>query len=131
MEPSPSHRIEPMGQAREEWEVLNEICKRMGLGGAHMFGIERALAKRGLAIKPHQMADLLIRTGKGGDLFGLRRSGWSWKKYAEKAPRGVVFHEEQPISSVKTVIKTKDKKIAMADPRFLAELERLEGSLAE
>jgi len=23
--------IEPVGQAREEWQVLDEICKRMGL----------------------------------------------------------------------------------------------------
>jgi formate dehydrogenase len=77
------------------------------------------------------MADLLIRTGKGGDLFGLRRSGWSWKKYAAKAPRGVVFHEEQPIGSVKSVIKTRDRKIAMADQRFLAELDRMEDGAAE
>ncbi len=123
--------IEPMGQAREEWEVLDDVCKRMGLGGAHMFGIERWFAKRGLEMKPRHMADLLIRTGKGGDLFGLRRSGWSWKKYVEKAPRGVVFHEEQPIRSVKSVIRTKDRKIAMADPRFVAELERLEATPVE
>jgi formate dehydrogenase len=123
--------IEPIGEAREEWQVLDQICKRMGLGGAHMFAIERALAKVGLGMKPHQMADLLIRTGKGGDWFGLRREGWSWKKYREQAPRGVVFHEQQPIKPIKKVIKTKDKKIPMADPRFLAELARLEATPAE
>ncbi len=123
--------VEAPGECREEWTVLNEICKRMGLGGAHMFGIERAMARIGLGITPHQMADLLIRTGKGGDLFGLRRSGWSWKKYREKAPRGVVFHEEQPIAPLKKMIKTKDKRIAMADPRFLAELNRMETADAD
>ncbi|HEX3613663.1 MAG TPA: hypothetical protein VHU88_18385 [Sporichthyaceae bacterium] len=77
------------------------------------------------------MADLLIRTGNGGDLFGLRRSRLSSKKYREKAPRGVVFHEQQPINPVKKVIKTKDGRIAMADPRFVAELERLETTPVE
>jgi len=123
--------IEPVGEAREEWEVLNGICRRMGLGGAHMFGVERALAKLGVAMKPHHMADLLIRTGPGGDLFGLRRSGWSWKKYREKAPRGVVFHEEQPIAPLKKFIRTKGRRIPMADPRFLAELDRLESAATE
>ncbi len=37
------------------------------------------------------MADLLIRTGKTGDWFGLRRKGWSWQKRVERAPHGVVL----------------------------------------
>ncbi|MGQ0845754.1 MAG: molybdopterin-containing oxidoreductase family protein [Sporichthyaceae bacterium] len=118
--------VEPPGQCRQEWEILDDIAARMGLGAARMFRVERALARRGIKITPRQMADLLIRTGKGGDFYGLRRGGWSWKKYLEKAPRGVVFHEQQPIAPVRSVIKTKDRRIPMADPRILAELDRLE-----
>ncbi|MGQ0629695.1 MAG: molybdopterin-containing oxidoreductase family protein [Sporichthyaceae bacterium] len=118
--------IEPIGQCRQEWEILDDLCKRMGLGGAHIYGVERFFARFGLGIKPQQMADLLIRTGKGGDLFGLRRSGWSWKKLATKAPRGVVFHEVQPLAPLKKFIRTPDRKIPMTDPRIMAELARLE-----
>ncbi|MGQ0465125.1 MAG: molybdopterin-containing oxidoreductase family protein [Sporichthyaceae bacterium] len=120
--------IEPIGQCRQEWEVLNEICKRMGLGGAHIFAVERLMAKVGLGMTPRRMADLLVRTGRAGDWYGLRRSGWSWKKLAEKAPRGVVFHEQQPIAPLKKFVKTKDRRIPMTDPRILAEFARLEAA---
>jgi anaerobic selenocysteine-containing dehydrogenase len=123
--------IAPIGECREEWQILNDICKRMGLGGAHIFAVERALARIGLGITPHRMADLLIRTGKGGDLFGLRRSGWSWKKLATKAPRGVVFHELQPLAPLKKFIKFKDRRIPMTEPRIMAELARLEATAGD
>ena len=87
--------IEPPGECRPEWEILDDIARRMGLGGAYSNAVQRWLAKTlGLRIKPRQMADLLLRTGKAGDWFGLRRNGWSWKKLVERGaarrrpPRG-------------------------------------------
>jgi formate dehydrogenase len=80
----------------------------------------------GLRIKPRQMADLLLRTGKAGDWFGLRRSGWSWKKLAAQAPHGVVLHEDLPLRPLKGRLQHPDKKIHLADTKVMAEISRLE-----
>ena len=59
--------------------ILDDLARRMGLGGAYSNAAQRWLARTvGLRIKPRTMADLLLRTGKAGDWFGLRRNGWSW-----------------------------------------------------
>jgi anaerobic selenocysteine-containing dehydrogenase len=115
------------GECRPEWEILDELARRMGLGGAYSNAVQRWLAKRvGLRIKPRQMADLLLRTGKAGDWFGLRRSGWSWKKLAERAPHGVVLHEDLPLRPLKGRLQHSDRKIHLADPKVVAEIARLE-----
>lgn len=118
--------IEPVGQCRPEWEVLDEIAHRMGLGSADSSSIQRRFARVGLQLGPRRMADMLLRFGKGGDLFGLRRTGWSWRKLREQAPHGVVLHEYHPLAGLEKIIDTPDKKIPLADPRIMAELARLQ-----
>ena len=118
--------VEPAGECRPEWQILDELAARMGLGGAYSNAPQRWLAKRGLRIKPRQMADLLLRTGKAGDWFGLRRSGWSWKKLAERAPHGVVLHEDLPLRPLKGRLQHSDQKIHLAEPKVIAEIARLE-----
>jgi formate dehydrogenase len=118
---------DPPGECKPEWEILDDLARRMGLGGAYSNAAQRWLAKTlGLRIKPRQMADLLLRTGKAGDWFGLRRSGWSWKKLVERAPHGVVLHEDLPLRPLKGRLQHPDKKIHLADPKVIAEIARLE-----
>ena len=118
---------DPPGECRPEWEILDDLARRMGLGGAYSNAAQRWLAKTlRLRIKPRQMADLLLRTGKAGDWFGLRRSGWSWKKLAERAPHGVVLHEDLPLRKLTGRLQHGDKKIHLAEPRVMAEIDRLE-----
>jgi len=120
--------VDAPGECREEWVILNDIAKAMGLGSAHAYGIQRLFARMGMGLTPMGMADLLIRTGAAGDLFGLRRKGWSLKKLHEKAPRGVVLHEYLPLAPLKKFLRTPDKKIPLAHNTFIAELERLKAS---
>jgi formate dehydrogenase len=118
---------DPPGECRPEWVVLDDLARRMGLGGAYSNAAQRWLAKTvGLRIKPRLMADLLLRTGKAGDWFGLRRKGWSWKKLAEQAPHGVVLHEDLPLRKLTGRLQHGDKKIHLAEPRVMAEIDRLE-----
>ena len=118
--------VEPIGQCRPEWEILDEIARRMGLGSADTVWIQRQMARIGLRMRPRTIADLLLRVGKGGDLFGLRRSGWSWRKLREQAPHGVVLHEYHPLAPLEHMIRTPDGKIPLTDPRIMSELARLE-----
>ena len=118
--------VEAPGECRPEWEICQELAERMGLGGAYSTGIQRWMARRlGIKITPRFMADLLLRTGAAGDWFGLRRSGWSWKKLATKAPHGVVLHEDLPIRKLKARLQHADHKIHLGDERVLAEIDRL------
>jgi anaerobic selenocysteine-containing dehydrogenase len=118
--------VDAPGECRPEWEICQELAERMGLGGAYSTGIQRWMARRlGIKITPRLMADLLLRTGSAGDWFGLRRSGWSWKKLVAKAPRGVVLHEDLPIRKLKGRLQHADHKIHLGDVRVLAEIDRL------
>ncbi|MCV7065931.1 molybdopterin-dependent oxidoreductase [Mycolicibacterium farcinogenes] len=123
--------VEPVGASRQEWEILDEIARRMGLGSADSAWIQRQLARIGLRVAPRALADLLLRVGKGGDLFGLRTSGWSWRKLREHAPHGVVLHEFQPLAPLETILATDDHKIPLTDPRILSELARVEAEIVE
>lgn len=118
--------VEPIGQCRQEWEILDEIARRMGLGSADSTWIQRQLARVGLRVRPRAMVDMLLRFGESGDLLGLRRSGWSWRKLLEQAPHGVVLHEYIPLKPLQSYIRTPDKKIPLADSRIMSELARLQ-----
>jgi formate dehydrogenase len=116
---------EPRGEAREEWRVLNDIAKRMGLGGAYPMAPLRWLAKLGIDIHPMTIYDLVIRTGPAGDLFGLRRKGWSLKKLRERAPHGVKLADHLPEQRLEKLLDTPDGKVSLVPPELSSEFERL------
>jgi formate dehydrogenase len=117
--------VEPRGDAREEWRVLNEIAKRMGLGGAYPMKPLRLMAKLGINVHPMKLLDMAIRTGPAGDLFGLRRKGWSLKKLRRRAPHGAKLAEHLPVQKLGKVIQTKDKRVHLVPDEFAAEVDRL------
>jgi anaerobic selenocysteine-containing dehydrogenase len=116
--------IEPRGETRDEWRVFNDIAKRMGLGGAYSLAPLRWLAKLGYSIDPIKLYDVAIRTGPVGDLFGLRRGGWSLKKLREH-PHGVPLAPNLPVRKLEKVLATRDRKIHLGTPEFLSEVDRL------
>jgi formate dehydrogenase len=118
--------IEPRGESRDEWTVFNEIAGRMGLGGAYSMAPLRWLAKLGYPVNPMKLLDAAIRTSPVGDLFGLRRSGWSLKKL-RKHPHGVALAEYLPVQKLEKLLATADKKIHLAPPELLSEVDSLLG----
>ncbi len=117
--------IEPRGEARQEWEILNEIAQRMGHGGAYPIRPLHWLAKLGYQVKPRQMADLLLRTSKVGDRFGLRRSGISFRKLVRDHPHGKKLMDELPTGQLNQKLLTPDKKLPLSTPEMLGELVEL------
>jgi formate dehydrogenase len=116
--------IPPRGEARDEWLVFNEIAKRMGFGGAYSVAPLRWLARLGIEVDPIRIYDAAIRTSPVGDLFGLRRSGWSLKKL-RAYPHGVSLAERLPVQKLSKLLGTKDRKIHLGTPEFVDEVERL------
>ena len=74
--------VEPRGEARQEWEVIEDIAARIGIVPSSVLAA-RWLGRAGLKLSPRRLVDLLLRVGPEGDLFGLRRGGLSLKRLAQ------------------------------------------------
>lgn len=117
--------IAPLGQCRQEWDVLNDIARRMGLGGAYAIKPLRILARLGVRVTPRTLADILLRTGPYGDLFGLRPKGISFKKILERHPDGLRLSDELPTGAIRKKLRTQDQKSNLMPAPIRDELTRL------
>ena len=117
--------VPPPPGVKQEWEVLNEIARRMGRGGAYPIAPLRWLAKRGWSMTPSTMYDVLIRLSSHGDLFGLRRNGLSLRKLIDRHPHGVSLRDDLPVKPLKKRLRTSDRRCHLAPPEILEELRRL------
>jgi formate dehydrogenase len=112
-----------MGEARQEWEVIDDISKRIGIA-PYSLGALRALARAGLRIKPWQLIDLLLRIGPKGDLFGLRRSGLSLKKVG-RSPHGIVLDDHLATGVLHKKVRHASGRVRLDDPEIGSEITRL------
>ncbi|WP_099037245.1 molybdopterin-containing oxidoreductase family protein [Mycobacterium neglectum] len=86
--------IAPMGQARAEWEIIDDLTSRLGWrtpGLAMMAVMRKALSLFGVRVTPRLLVDAIIRLGEGGDWFGLRRGGLSFARLTAVHPHGTVL----------------------------------------
>ena len=115
--------IKKQGESRQEWEILQSICKRMGYGGAYPNAFFRWLAKLGIELKPRHFAELMVRTSPFGDWFGLRPKGLSVKKVMNKHPDGVSLMKAMPTGVIEKKVFTEDKKVNLFHPELRPEFE--------
>jgi formate dehydrogenase len=115
--------VAPAGEARQEWEVVDAISRRIGVAPYSAPALRR-LARLGIRISPRRMVDLLLRTGPRGDLFGLRRSGLSLEKIGSD-PHGMVLAEHLAPAVLPKKLRHRDKRVRLDPPEILAEGERL------
>jgi len=115
--------VPPAGEAREEWEVIDAISRRIGIApySAHEL---RRLGELGIRLKPKQILSLLLRTGPGGDLYGLRRGGLNLKKLL-KAPSGIVTEPHIPTGVLREKVRHPDHRVRLDPPQILSELQRI------
>jgi anaerobic selenocysteine-containing dehydrogenase len=115
--------IPPRGEARQEWEIIDEIARRIGVVPASSAGL-RVLGKLGLRLKPKTLIDAAIRLGPYGDLYGLRRGGLSVRRL-RAARHGVQLEEFQPTGVQKKRIRHRDGLVHFDSPELLEESRRL------
>jgi formate dehydrogenase len=116
--------VPPAGEAREEWEVIDEIAKRIGIVPFSVKAV-RALGKLpGLRPHPRRIAEFLLRTGPAGDLFGLRRKGLNIGKIARE-PHGIVLSEHIPTGVLSEKVRHRGSRLQLAPEEITAEVTRL------
>ena len=104
--------IEKLGEAKEDWEIMYEIARRLGAGDA-------------VATPPRDMIDAIIRSCKFGDQFGKNPDGLTLDKVLNDHPNGVNLMDNMPVGIIADKIATADKRIPLAAPQVIAEIERL------
>ena len=115
--------VEPRGEAREEWAVIEEMARRVGVVPSS-FAPARLLGRLGLRSSPETALSLLLRTGPSGDRFGLRRGGLNMTKL-QRAEHGVVLSEELPTGVLARKVRHRDGRVRLAPPEIVHEAERL------
>ena len=118
--------VEPRGEARQEWEVIDEIAGRIGVTPSSSWPM-RQLGRIGVKLSPRTLVDLLLRTGPKGDLFGLRRGGLSIKKLAEN-PHGIVLADHLDGDVMKKQLRTDDKRVHLDVAEIRDEVDRLKAA---
>ncbi|GAA2610354.1 molybdopterin-dependent oxidoreductase [Actinomadura fulvescens] len=115
--------VPPRGEARQEWEIIDALARRMRLPLGSVRA-QRVAHRLGVRPSPRTMVDALLRTGPYGDWYGLRRGGLSLRKL-RASPHGVVLADHQRTGTLRRRIQHRDKKIHVAPPEIVAEIGRL------
>jgi anaerobic selenocysteine-containing dehydrogenase len=115
--------VEPAGEARQEWEIIEEISKRIGVVPSSV-RLARILGRAGIRLSPQRLVDLLLRIGPQGDLFGLRRGGLSVSRL-RRNPHGIVLDEHLSGGVLGKKVRHRDLRVHLDVPEIRAEAERL------
>jgi formate dehydrogenase len=115
--------LEPRGEARQEWQIIEDISRRIGTTPAGAWPL-RALGKLGIRFSPQRLIDLGLRLGPHGDLFGLRRGGLSIARL-RRHPHGLKLGDHQPVGVLAKKLFHKDKRVHLHPPEIAAEVSAL------
>src|SRR3954468_12653866 len=101
--------VDPAGEARQEWQVVEALARELGIVPASVPPI-RWLRRLGLSITPKRMLELLLRSGPARlTTARLRRH-----------PHGLVLGEAWKTGSLRS------KRIRLVPPEIVAAVESLE-----
>ncbi|HYF24572.1 MAG TPA: molybdopterin-dependent oxidoreductase [Baekduia sp.] len=117
--------VAPRGEAREEWEIIDAIARRMGVVPASLAPV-RWLGRLGIRLRPELLLDVVMRLSPVGDLYGLRRGGLSVGAL-RRTPSGRVLAEHVPAGNGRwrRFVAHRDKRVHVASPEIVSELQRL------
>jgi anaerobic selenocysteine-containing dehydrogenase len=121
--------VEPAGEARQEWEIIEELMRGMWRRSPLLAAREvtrRALGPLGPRLmQPRLLADVLVRVSAGGSLFGLRRGGLTLSRLLGEHPHGKVVAEHLEPGALGTVVQHSDRRVRLDPPEIAAEVRRL------
>ena len=121
--------VAPRGEARPEWEIIQDIADRIGIVPFSTKKIRR-LGRLTRLLKPRVLADLMLRLGPGGDRFGLRRGGLNLRR-VQRAEHGILLADTMPTGVIEKRIYHDDGRLHLAPEPIAGEVDRLLASAGE
>jgi anaerobic selenocysteine-containing dehydrogenase len=115
--------VDPAGEAREEWEIVEDLARPLGIVPSSIAPL-RALGRLGIRLRPQRLLDTLLRVGPDGDLFGLRPRGLSLRKLRRK-PHGVVLAEHVATGVLRQKIRHRDHRLRLVPDAIEADLRAM------
>jgi formate dehydrogenase len=116
--------VEPRGEARQEWEIIEDIASRVDVVPSSVLAL-RLLGKVGIKISPRRLIETLLRIGPKGDRFGLTRNGLNPAKLAA-SPHGMVLAPGWEGGNLPRKLRHDDKLVHLDPPEIAAEVGRLD-----
>jgi anaerobic selenocysteine-containing dehydrogenase len=122
--------VPPRGQARTEWEIVDDLMSRMATRSPVFAALAVARASAGLLgrqLSPRPLVDGIIRLGRGGGWFGLRRGGLSFRRLTEEHPHGAVLEPELRTGVLRSAVAYPNRRIRLQHNEIgdqIAELQR-------
>ena len=120
--------IAPVGQARAEWEVIDDLTRRLWRrtpGLAALAAARKALALFGVRFTPRLLVDAIIRLGAGGDRFGLRRGGLTFSRLTAEHPHGAVLAPHLRAGVLADTVVYRGGRMRLRHDEIAAEVEAL------
>jgi anaerobic selenocysteine-containing dehydrogenase len=107
--------LEPAGEARPEWEVVDELARALGVVPSPI-GPLRLAGRLGIRPKPRLLMDLLLRGGSRNrlSLAKLRRH-----------PHGLVLADHVATGVLRSKVRHRDRRVRLDPPEIGAEVRRL------
>jgi anaerobic selenocysteine-containing dehydrogenase len=125
--------VVPAGEAREEWEVIDDLMRALarrsrGLAGLQL--VRRAVALTGRRLEPRLLLDLVVRLAEGGDRLGLRRGGLTLRRLVEEHPHGKVLRPHLRAGVLRRVVLHRDRRVALDHAAIAEEVADLRARAA-
>ncbi|MGP4057502.1 molybdopterin-containing oxidoreductase family protein [Mycobacterium sp. 4D054] len=120
--------IAPVGQARQEWEIVGELIHRLS-GQSRVFaaltGAGRLSKRLGVPFTPRRLADGIIRLSASGDRFGLRRGGLTFARLTRDHPHGTVISPHLRTGVLKEAVSYLNGRIHLSHSDIAREIAML------
>jgi hypothetical protein len=92
---------------------------------AVMSGARKLLSLFGVRLRPRLMIDAMIRVAAGGNRFGLRRGGLTFRRLTQQHPHGVVLAPHLRTDVLDDVVAYRRGRIRLAHDDISAEVAAL------
>jgi anaerobic selenocysteine-containing dehydrogenase len=133
LQPSPFRQateavIEPVGEARAEWEIIDDIAARLWrrTPGLTMLAVLRKMLRLfGIRMSPRLLVDMVIRLGDGGDRFGLRRGGLSFSRLTTDHPHGKVLAPHLRAGVLRDTVVYRGGRVRLVHAEIAEEIDKL------
>jgi anaerobic selenocysteine-containing dehydrogenase len=120
--------VEPVGQSRAEWEVIDDITRRLWRrtpGLTALAAARKMLGLFGIRLSPRLLVDAVIRLGEGGDKFGLRRGGLTFSRLTADHPHGFVLAPNLRDGVLADIVVYRGGRVRLRHNEIAAEVEAL------